>query len=124
MRLLLPLLFLAGCSSPLRPPANVTHGLLPPGDAHALQAVHSMDMLSWIAALSILGGTAALILTRGAMGLRGVVIGFACVLVNIAVARFANWIFIPILIATGAISLAYAYRIVTQAISKRRGLTQ
>ena len=112
-------LLLAGCSSPLR-----TSGIsnLTPAKEHLASAVGAMDMLSWIAAVSILGGTAALILTRGAMGLRGVVIGFLCVLVNYAVASYADWIFVPVLIGTGLVSLAYAFRIVKQAIAKKQEL--
>jgi len=112
-------LLLAGCGSPLR--TSTVSGMTPAKE-HLASAVGAMDMLSWIAAISILGGTAALIITRGAMGIRGVVIGFLCVLVNYAVASYADWIFVPVLIGTGLVSLAYAFRIVKQAIAKKQEL--
>lgn len=120
MKWILPLAMAAtGCGSPLR-----TQGMpsMTPAKVHLASAVGAMDMLSWIAAISILGGTAALIITRGAMGIRGVVIGFLCVLVNYAVASYADWIFVPVLIGTGLVSLAYAFRIVKQAIAKKQEL--
>tara|TARA_Y100000593_G_C4134136_1_gene248875 strand:+ start:369 stop:617 length:249 start_codon:yes stop_codon:yes gene_type:complete len=82
-----------------------------------------MDMLSWIGGLSILGGIAALVITRGAMGARALAVGVGLILLNYAVARYAHWIFIPVLISTAAISLTYAYRIVRQALIKKRHTT-
>ena len=79
-----------------------------------------MDMLSWIGGLSILGGIAAMVITRGAMGGRALAVGVALILLNYAVARYAHWIFIPVLVATAAISLTYAYRIVRQALIKQK----
>ncbi len=79
-----------------------------------------MGMLSWIGGLAILGGIAALVITRGTIGVRALLIGIGLVLLNYAVARYADWIFIPVLVASAAISLTYAYKIVRQALITKK----
>ena len=80
----------------------------------------SLDMLSWIGGISIIGGIAALVITRGSMGVRALAIGVGLILLNYAVARYAVWVFLPVLIATGSISLAYGYKIVKDALRARK----
>lgn len=80
----------------------------------------NLDMMSWIGGISILGGIAAMVITRGAIGIRAVGIGIGLVLLNYAVARYADWIFIPILVATAAISLTFGYRVVRKAMTKKK----
>lgn len=120
MRLIPLLIVLTGCvSTPKHLNTSATgHPFSIPGDMAA--ATSSMDMLSWIGGLSILGGIAALVITRGAMGVRALLIGVGLVLLNYAVARYADWIFVPVLVATAAISLTYAYRIIRQALLKKK----
>ena len=77
-----------------------------------------LDMMSAIGGIAILGGIIAMVITRGSLGLRAIGVGGGLVLLNYAVARYADWIFIPILVATGVISLTYGYRIVRQAMKK------
>ena len=119
MRLIPLLIFLSGCVSTPSHTSQIAKHPLSIGSSVA-DAASSMDMLSWIGGLSILGGIAALVITRGAMGVRALVIGVGLVLLNYAVARYADWIFAPVLIATAAISLTYAYRIVRQALLKKK----
>ena len=57
------------------------------------------------------------------MGARALAVGVGLILLNYAVARNAHWIFIPVLLASAAISLTYAYLIVRQAILKKRNKT-
>ena len=90
---------------------------------NATAAAHNMNMLSWIGGLSILGGIAAMVITRGSMGTRALGVGIGLILLNYAVARYAHWIFIPVLVATAAISLTYAYQIVRKALLKQRNKT-
>ena len=61
-----------------------------------------------------------MVITRGAIGIRAVGIGIGLVLLNYAVARYADWIFIPILVATAAISLTFGYRVVRKAMTKKK----
>jgi hypothetical protein len=79
-----------------------------------------MGILSLVGGLAIAGGIVALVISRGGLGIRACVIGLACILINYAVCRYADWIFIPVLIATAAISISYAYRIVRQALLQKK----
>lgn len=79
----------------------------------------SLAVLSWIGGLSILGGIAALVITRGSMGVRAVAIGVGLVLLNYAVARYAHALFIPILVGSGLVSLTYAYIVVRNAMKSK-----
>ncbi len=115
-------LLLTGCFTAPKA-AIVSPESLPISGADVVATAKSMDMLSWIGGLSILGGIAALVITRGAMGARALAVGVGLILLNYAVARYAHWIFIPVLISTAAISLTYAYRIVRQALIKKRHTT-
>lgn len=84
------------------------------------QAANLDPMLSWIGGLSILAGIAALVLTRGSMGLRAVVIGFSAVLLNQAIARYGDWLFVPTLAATGAVSVSYAVVTIRRMMRHRK----
>lgn len=81
----------------------------------------NLDVLVYVGGISMLGGIIALVITRGRFGFLALGIGVGLVLLNAMVARFATWVFLPILIATGAISLAYGFQVVRQALQFRRG---
>ncbi len=87
-------------------------------------ACGSLAMLSWIGGLSILGGIAALVITRGSMGMRAVAIGVGLVLLNYAVAQYAHAIFVPILVGSGLVSVTYAFVVVRNAIKAKSELPE
>jgi len=121
--LLAPLM--TGCLSmnkpvPVAPPPGVS---LTDWD-HAKQAISTLDLLSLLGGICILGGVAAMVITRGSIGLRALGVGLGLVILNYTIARYADWIFIPVLVASAAVSLAYAYRIVRQAILKKKETTR
>jgi len=91
-------------------------GLSPPADT----GMHFDPMLSWLGGLSTLAGIVALVLTRGSMGLRAVIIGIGIVLLNQAIARYGDWLFVPTLAATGAISVSYAVITIRRMVRHRR----
>jgi len=78
-----------------------------------------LEVLSWIGGLSIIGGIAALVITRGSMGIRAVLIGVGLVLLNYAVARYAHALFVPILVGSGLVSLTYAFIVVRNALRSK-----
>tara|TARA_R110000803_G_scaffold148551_6_gene214034 strand:+ start:288 stop:587 length:300 start_codon:yes stop_codon:yes gene_type:complete len=78
-------------------------------------------VLSWVGGVAMISGIIALVLTRGAIGIRAVVIGLICLLLNQAIARYSDWLFLPVLIATGAVSLTYGYRTIKQVLRHRKG---
>jgi hypothetical protein len=101
--------FMTGCMSLSKPVPTAP----PPG-------VSTLDLLSLLGGICILGGVAAMVITRGSLGLRALGVGLGLVILNYTIARYADWIFIPVLVASAAISMAYAYRIVRQAILKKK----
>ena len=116
---LMSLVFLCGCFSSSRvSPSSFTQGmgLSPPADT----GMHFDPMLSWLGGLSTLAGIVALVLTRGSMGLRAVVIGIGIVLLNQAIARYGDWLFVPTLAATGAISVSYAVITIRRMVRHRK----
>ena len=84
------------------------------------QAMQVMDtpvnscspMLGWLGGICTLSGMALLVLSGGRMGYRPLIGGILFVILNYALALYASWFFLPVVIATGAISLAWAGKIV------------
>jgi hypothetical protein len=60
---------------------------------------------------------AMLMLTGGKLGWRPLIGGILFVVINYALAMYANWIFLPVVIATGAISLAWGGKIVWKIVN-------
>jgi len=111
---------LTGCMSSHKALTTPPPGLSITDWEHTKQAMGALDLLSWLGGLCILGGVAAMVITRGALGLRALGVGLLLVILNYTIARYADWIFIPVLVASAAISMAYAYRIVRQALNKKK----
>tara|TARA_R110002110_G_scaffold150487_7_gene342524 strand:+ start:1237 stop:1530 length:294 start_codon:yes stop_codon:yes gene_type:complete len=78
-----------------------------------------LSMLSWIGGISTFAGIASLVITRGSMGIRAIVIGVILIVLNFAVANYMSWILVPVLLATGSISLAWAYKTVMEIIDNK-----
>ena len=112
-----------GCMSTHKAMTTPPAGMSVSDWEHTKQAVGALDLLSWLGGICILGGVAAMVITRGALGIRALGVGLGLVVLNYSIARYADWIFIPVLVASAAISLAYAYRIVRQAILKKKEAT-
>lgn len=110
-------LILSSCSGPKIVPSS--------GDINSIahSVTHSgLDpVLSWVGAAATICGIIALVLTRGTLGVRAVVIGVGLVLLNQAIARYSDWLFLPVLLATGAVSLTYGYRTIQQMLRHRNG---
>ena len=69
----------------------------------------SLSILSLVGGISCLAGIVALVITRGTMGMRAIVIGICLCLLNFIVATYAVWIFVPMIIATGLVSITWGY---------------
>jgi hypothetical protein len=106
------LLILGGCSG--------IQKLFNPPTSPLDKAMQVMDapvntcssMLGWLGGICALSGMALLVLTGGKMGWRPLIGGVLFVILNYALALYASWFFLPVGIATGAISLAWAAKIV------------
>ena len=68
-----------------------------------------LAMLSFVGAISTLIGIGALVISSGRYGMRAVVIGVCLCVLNFLVATYATWILVPVLVATGMISMAWGY---------------
>ena len=83
-------------------------------------AMNELSVLSWLGGISTLVGILALVFTK-AIGLpmiggRAIVIGICLVILNYAIANYLGWFMIPVLIGTGAISLAWSYATVKDVL--------
>lgn len=74
-------------------------------------------MLGWIGGICTLSGMALLVLTGGRMGWKPVIGGIIFIVINYALAMYASWIFLPVVIATGGISLAWAGKIIWKIVN-------
>jgi hypothetical protein len=74
-------------------------------------------MLGWLGGICTLGGMALLVLTGGRMGYRPLIGGILFVVLNYALALYANWFFLPVVIATGTVSLAWAGKIIFRIVN-------
>ena len=108
---------LAGCQmTPRIPSSDYVH------NAARYATEGGIDpILSYIGGAATVCGIIALVLTRGSIGTRAVVIGIGLVLLNQIIALYSDWLFVPVLVATGAISLVYGYRTVVQILRYRNG---
>jgi len=74
-------------------------------------------MLGWLGGICILGGMVLLVITRGSMGWRPVIGGLIFIGINYALYMYGHWFFLPVAIATGAISLAWSGKIVWKIVN-------
>ena len=66
-------------------------------------------MLSWVGGIATIAGICALVMTRGGMGMRAVLVGVALCILNFIVATYADLILIPVLVVTGVVSISWGY---------------
>ena len=81
---------------------------------------NGLAMLSFVGAIATLAGIAALVITSGRMGMRAVVIGVCLCVLNFVVATYAAWILVPVLVATGMVSVAWGYVTYKQVLKHNR----
>lgn len=107
---------LYGCISPPTMNTSATTGAI---DAMttATTAGECSPMLSWLGGICILAGMAMLVLSRGTMGWRPLIGGIIFLLINYAISLYADWFFLPVAISTGALSLAWAGKVVWKIVN-------
>jgi glucan phosphoethanolaminetransferase (alkaline phosphatase superfamily) len=79
----------------------------------------NLSVLSGVGGLCLLSGMALLVISKGTMGWRPVIGGVILVILNYMVAAYANWIFIPMLIATGCISAVWGWKVVESILNHK-----
>lgn len=73
------------------------------------QTSSGLSMLSWVGGIATLAGICALCLSRGALGMRAILVGVALCVLNFIVATYADLILIPVLVVTGIVSISWGY---------------
>jgi hypothetical protein len=82
-------------------------------------ATNSLSVLSMVGALSTAAGIVLLTMTGGRRGWYPAVGGVILCLLNWAVMTYAHALFIPVLIATGVLTLAWTYKITKQIFQEK-----
>tara|TARA_R110000824_G_scaffold119200_4_gene273165 strand:- start:2502 stop:2882 length:381 start_codon:yes stop_codon:yes gene_type:complete len=83
------------------------------------ESQETLTILSGVGGLCLLAGMALLVISKGTTGWRPLIGGVLLILLNYMVARYADWIFIPVIIATGCISATWGWRVIL-SIKKER----
>ena len=118
MRHSIILLSLLGLTACISTPRVAHHPLA--GGLDLVTAPAQVDpMLSWVGGLCIVAGVVSWVVTR-TFGLRAILVGIGLILLNTAVGRYGDWLFLPTIIATGAISLAYAFITIRRMLRHRK----
>ena len=81
-----------------------------------------LTVLSAVGGFCILAGMVLLVISKGTTGWRPVICGILMILLNYVIAKYADWIFIPVLIATGCISAAWGWNIILSIIKERKNV--
>jgi hypothetical protein len=108
---LLLIILLSGCASFL--PTNDTKTIIDDfsgvTNLERAAALENLTILSGIGGLCLLSGIVLLTISRGTIGWRPIIGGLSLIVLNYVISIYASWIFLPIIGATGAISLAWGY---------------
>tara|TARA_R110000824_G_scaffold44958_7_gene130463 strand:- start:715 stop:1116 length:402 start_codon:yes stop_codon:yes gene_type:complete len=109
-------LFMTGCFST----PKMDTSLAIPTSFEQVHGLENLSVLSAIGGLCLVAGMALLVISRGTMGWRPVIGGIILITVNYLIAMYADWLFIPVLVVTGAISLAWGWRTVRDIIRGKK----
>ena len=111
-------LFAAGCFSSSKSNLSSIGGRI--ADVTGVgDATSSLSVLSMVGALSTAAGIVLLTMTSGRRGWYPAVGGVILCLLNWAVITYAHALFIPVLIATGVLTLAWTYKIAKQIFQEK-----
>ena len=93
--------------------------MLPPQEIlGSPQSAAGFEMFPWLGGIAILGGLALLVLSGGRKGWYPLLIGIGLILLNWIVLTYAHALFIPVVVATGALTLAIGFKIVVSILNK------
>ena len=76
-------------------------------------------MFGMVGGLCTIGGMALLLFSRGTMWCRPLIGGILFMAINYALSIYASWIFLPIVICTGALSLAWTWKVIRTIINQK-----
>ena len=85
-----------------------------------MDSSETLTVFSAIGGLCIISGMILLVISRGHAGWRPIIGGILLVLLNYVISRYADWIFIPVIIATGCISAAWGWTIIRDLYKEKQ----
>ena len=101
----------------------VTSGVTASGIVEAVTPMapnEPLTILSGIGGLCLLAGMVLLVISRGTMGWRPIIGGVILVVLNYAISEYADWIFIPAIIASGCISGVWGWKTIREILKVRK----
>jgi len=116
------LLLLSGCSmfKPSSAPFSGSIGLPSGMPAVGAEGSTGFEILPWLGGVAVLAGIALIVISGGRKGWYPLCIGVGLIILNWLVLTYAHALFIPVVIATGALTLALGYKVVSSILSHRK----
>jgi hypothetical protein len=85
-------------------------------------SLNDLSVLTWVGGLCILLGTISLVVPAFSTlkGGTALIIGVILILLNVALKEYSDWLYVPILIGTAAVTCAAAYKLVRFILLRRK----
>lgn len=113
---------MTGCSmfAPSTPPFSGSIGLPSGMPTVGAEGSTGFEILPWLGGVAVLAGIALIVISSGRKGWYPLCIGVGLIVLNWLVLTYAHALFIPVVIATGALTLALGYKVVTSILLHRK----
>ena len=119
MKFLAAIPFLAGCSW-MMPPSSPTVAEKATKLLVSNKSAAGLEMLAWLGGVAVLAGIALVVVSGGRKGWYPLFIGIGLILLNWLVLTYAHALFIPVVIATGSLTLALGFKAVSSILIHRK----
>ena len=114
-KILLVIFFLTGCAAP-QSFSNPLTSSLPVAPSSA----SGFEMLPWLGGVAVLAGLSLIVISGARKGWYPLFIGVGLIILNWVVLTYAHALFIPVVVATGALTLALGYKAVSSILLHRK----
>ena len=92
-------------------------GLWAPSTPPTPPPYDALGVLNWTSGLLILGGVAAMVLTRGRIW-RPIAIGTGLVILSYVMAVYSHWVLLPLIICLSILTVIWGYKLIIKAWRK------
>jgi hypothetical protein len=118
MKKLAPIIiFLSGCSMFQTSPSFTRSIPMPTPPS---MSGSGFEILPWLGGIAVLTGLGLLVLSSGRRGWYPLLIGIGLIILNWIVLTYAHALFLPVVVATGAFTLAFGYKAVMNVLLHRK----
>ena len=111
------LFFLTGCAMP-QATSPFSGSLSLPTTPIVGGSSSGFEMLPWLGGVAVLAGLALIVISGARKGWYPLFIGVGLIVLNWVVLTYAHALFIPVVVATGSLTLAVGYKVVTAILNK------